>query len=275
MREYLFIVDKNDKLDGVFESVEKELAPNGILLFVNEKTTNNIKQYNVTIFKDSDKQKEQDAATIILEASAISLICESFQRKEIKRLCPFLTKEEIGEIALRQNALIKCIEARQEKPFFSGIREQAKAVVDESSKISIEGFIRFRLKEILEKWYICIDEVIDQYLIEREYQEFISLLQYFVEVQEARIEEVKLILDDKGQYEIYDKGGNTIQDDCIKNITVTSEHYQMTQEDILMSTLITIAPKKITVQGCPKTEKPKIIDTIGKVFNGKVIFEEV
>lgn len=274
MREYLFIVDKNDDLDEVFDSTEKELAPQGIILFINEKTTKNIKQYNITIFNDNNKLKEQDTAAAILEASAISLINNSYQRKEIKRICPFLNKDEITEIVKRQNTLIKCIDSKQEKPFFQGVREQAVSITTECSKISVEGFIRFRLKDIMSKWYLYLDDVIDQYLIEREYQEFISLLQYFVEVQEARIEEVKLILDDKGQYEIFDKGGNTIEDECIKEINVTSEHYDMTQEDILISTLITIAPKKITVQGCTKAEKPKIIDTIGKVFSGKVVFEE-
>jgi len=274
MREYLFIVDRNDNLDEVFESTEKDLSPNGIILFVNEKTTNNIKQYDVTIFNDNNKLKEQDTAAIILEASAISLIYSGYQRKEIKRICPFLNNDEIKEIAARQNALIKCIEGEQGPPFFSEVRQQALNLINECSKISIEGFIRFRLKEVMKKWYVCLDEVIDQYLIEREYQEFISLLQYFVEVQEARIDEVKLILDDKGQYEILDKGGNTIQDECIKEINVTSEHYDMTKDDILISTLITIAPQKITVQGCSQNEKPKIIETIGKVFSGKVVFEE-
>lgn len=274
MREYLFIVDKNDNLERVFESTENDLAPKGVILFVNEKTTNNIKQYDVTIFNDNNKLMEQDTATIILEAAAIRLINDGYQRKEIKRTCPFLSNAEIGEIAARQNALIKCIEEKQGAPFFSDVRQQAATLISECSRISIEGFIRFRLKELMKKWYVLLDEVMDQYLIEREYQEFISLLQYFVEIQEARIDEVKLILGDKGQYELLDKGGNTIQDECIKEINVTSEHYDMTQDDILISTLITIAPRKITVQGCSINEKPKIIDTIGKVFRGKVVFEE-
>lgn len=273
MREYLFNVGRNDNLDLIFDSTEKELTPRGVLLFVNEKAGINIKQYGVTIFNDNLKQSEQEIAALILEASAINIINSSFQKKEIKRLCPFLVPSEIEEIALRQNSIIKGIEAKQGKPFFAGINQKATELIAETSSVSIEGFIRFRLRSVMERWYACLDEVIDQYLIEREYQEFISLLQYFVEVQEARIEEVRLILDEKGQYEIFDKGGNAIEDTCIRDINVTSEHYDMTQEDILISTLITIAPKKITVQGCPKAEKPKIIDTIGKVFNGKVVFE--
>ena len=74
-----------------------------------------------------------------------------------------------------------------------------------------------------------------------------------LQVQEARIEEVKAdTLAKTGRCEICDKGGNTIDDELHKRYNMsTSEHYEMTQEDILISTLITIAPKKDYCFGVP------------------------
>ena len=59
----------------------------------------------------------------------------------------------------------------------------------------MEGFIRFRLKDYIEELKYIIDGSVDELLIDREYNEFIKLLRYFVEIQEPKVEEVHVLLE--------------------------------------------------------------------------------
>ena len=53
--------------------------------------------------------------------------------------------------------------------------------IEENNEININGFITFRMKELREDIEAIIDKVVEKYMVEKEYSEFIKLLKYFVE----------------------------------------------------------------------------------------------
>ncbi|EET86548.1 sporulation protein YtxC, partial [Clostridium carboxidivorans P7] len=73
------------------------------------------------------------------------------------------------------------------------------------------GFITFRMKELREDLEEIVDKVVERYMTEKEYNEFIKLLKYFVEIQESKIEEINIIIKSDGKYLIQDKEGNDIE----------------------------------------------------------------
>lgn len=59
--------------------------------------------------------------------------------------------------------------------------------------MNLEGFVRFRLKDIIDEIEMAIEMSVDDFIIQKEYNEFIDLLRYFVELQEPRIDLVNVI----------------------------------------------------------------------------------
>ena len=66
----------------------------------------------------------------------------------------------------------------------NSIIEKIKIVLEENSEINIDGFIRFRMKELREDVDSIVNNIIESYMVEKEYQEFVKLLKYFVDIQD-------------------------------------------------------------------------------------------
>ncbi|MHB8172453.1 MAG: sporulation protein YtxC, partial [Thermincolia bacterium] len=72
----------------------------------------------------------------------------------------------------------------------SMILQRVLEYLQNNDQLVIEGFIKFRLKEYLQELQEAVDRAVDDFMMEREYKEFIRLLKYFVEIQEPRVDKV-------------------------------------------------------------------------------------
>jgi hypothetical protein len=54
--------------------------------------------------------------------------------------------------------------------------------ISDNTDIIVEGFLRFRLKDFGSEMEELVDKVIEEYLVEKEYNEFIKLLKYRISV---------------------------------------------------------------------------------------------
>jgi len=140
-----------------------------------------------------------------------------------------------------------------------------------NNSVVIDGFIRFRLKEYLGELQDAADKAVDDYLMEREYQEFIQLLKYFVDIQEPRVEVVNIMVNGAGNFKLYDEKMEAIKNDYMEGFVVELVDNEINYEDLLISALITIAPKNIVLHYQGDCGKSATIDTIKGVFTGRVL----
>lgn len=140
----------------------------------------------------------------------------------------------------------------------------------ENRELSLEGFIRFRLKEYIDELEYIVDRSVDELLIDREYNEFIKLLRYFVEIQEPKIEEVHVLLEDDKKYTLLDSGFKVINNDMLEDLAKEISDNDISDDDLLISSLITIAPNKIVIHDSNKIKNTELLNTIKNVFCGKV-----
>lgn len=148
-----------------------------------------------------------------------------------------------------------------------------KKLVDylqQSDSIVIDGFVRFRLKEYINDIKEAVDQAVDEFLMEREYREFIQLLKYFVEIQEPKVELVNIILNSKGSYKLYDEKNEPINSEFLDGFILDVIDNEINYEDLLISALITIAPNKIVFHCTPEKTPQSTLSTIKSVFEGKV-----
>ncbi|AGY75573.1 MULTISPECIES: putative sporulation protein YtxC [Clostridium] len=142
----------------------------------------------------------------------------------------------------------------------------------ENKEINVDGFITFRRKEIFNDLEVIVDKVVEKYMVEKEYDEFIKLLKYFVDIQESKIDYVNIIIDNDGSYIIKNKKGEEITDNFFRDLTELRYGNDTYSDDVLISALITNSPEKIVIHCVENCKNTELIDTIKKVFTHKVQF---
>ena len=109
-------------------------------------------------------------------------------------------------------------------------------------------------------------------MVEKEYNEFIKLLKYFVEMQESKIDEINIIIEKNGDYTIQDKKGHDIMEILVNDVSELKSNKNINIEDVLISGLITNCPLKIKIHCQENCNNKELIETIKNVFLDRVVF---
>ncbi|QGP90888.1 YtxC-like family protein [Neomoorella glycerini] len=141
----------------------------------------------------------------------------------------------------------------------------------ENTWLNIDGFVRFRLPDYLMELDQALEEAVDEYLMEKEYDEFIRLLRYFVEAQEPRVEKVHVVLSPGGGFQLYDGENRNLSGDYLEGFVVDMADSDLNYEDLLISALITIAPRQVVLHAVDKGRHHNTISTIKSVFGERLI----
>lgn len=141
----------------------------------------------------------------------------------------------------------------------------------EDSTMRIDGFVAFRLKEYEALLRQMAERLVEQYITHKEYEDFIDLLRYFVNIQENRPPLAHVAVQTGGGYTLYDEVGEDITARCFSDflegeLLLTEEAY----DDLLISVLITLAPRKIRVHNRNAIRNHELFSTIAQVFDGRI-----
>jgi len=154
------------------------------------------------------------------------------------------------------------------------VQERVTEHFESNNALLIEGFIRFRLKDFVKEMQHIIDRAVRELLIEKEYNDFIKLLRYFVEIQQPKLEEVHVLPAEGKKYTLLDDRLKIINNEMLEDMAKEISDMEIDNDDLLISSLITIAPNKITIHDCDKIKNAELLNTINKVFRGKVIMNQ-
>lgn len=136
--------------------------------------------------------------------------------------------------------------------------------------LNLDGFVKFRMKEFMNFIPALGDMALEEYLMQKDQDEFISVLKYFIEIQEEKIDLLRVHIRNDNSFMLYDKDGNkinSIDDEEIINMVIKEN---LNYEDFLISTLLTLCPKKIEILDSLKDNCSKeIIETIKSIFGNR------
>ena len=262
------------------QNIKNVLKSKGIKIGVSESISYGT--HFVKIYYGNSEFDENMRATIMLYISNViyNVIVEHYREKEMLHYINenyfFLKHDEILDIDLAINKILKGDQKIcSDKDFYclnkiNDIIENIKEFILENDYINIEGFITFRMKNFLKDIECIIDKVVEDYMIEKEYNEFIKLLKYFVDIQDCKLEEVNIIVQKNGSYEVKDSKGLDIFKDFLNEITDAAEVGIINTEDIIISGLITNVPKKIKIYNEEYCINKEFIQTIKSVFGERV-----
>ncbi|MDE4542102.1 putative sporulation protein YtxC [Thermoanaerobacterium sp. R66] len=150
------------------------------------------------------------------------------------------------------------------------IFEEIEDFLKDNETIDIEGFVNFRLRDFIGELSEVVDRAVDEYMMQKEYDEFIGLLKYFVELQDSKIDVLNILVDKSGKFLFYDKEKKPITGKFLSDITIEFTGGELTDDDMLISTLIAMAPSKIYIHSLENIKSKDVFDTVEKIFSNKV-----
>ncbi len=267
LQELRDLLKKKDILIGFVESIEG-------------------KTHIIKIICEDECYNEKIKEIINLYVSNIlyRIVIDNYRKKEMFEFLTdnyfFLKQNEILEAEDKVIKVLKCEEKATNEDFIyclnriNSMIEKIRECISENQEINIDGFITFRMRKLRGDIEKIIDKVIEIYMVEKEYKEFVKLLKYFVEIQECKIEEINIRIEENNNYIVKNKDGRNLYYDFLKEITAEQGAIELNMEDILISGLITNAPKNINIYGKENCTNKEFLDTIEKVFGDKVVFCE-
>ncbi|NLU27607.1 MAG: putative sporulation protein YtxC, partial [Hungateiclostridium thermocellum] len=142
---------------------------------------------------------------------------------------------------------------------------------ERSNTVILDGFVNFRLKDYMKDLEEIVEKAVDDFLMEREYREFIRLLRYFVDIQEPKFNAVHIIAGYDNKYVLLDENKNEITNECLQEFVNDIPEGEINYDDLLVSSLITMAPRKLVIHGAKSFRNKELLETIKNVFWGKVV----
>lgn len=226
---------------------------------------NKFKIYENVIIHYQGKDNEKFLS--FLSELITEVILEFYEEKLIKQILNYnyfyFNEYERTEI------LKACIEIMEddEKDRLKIIEKAAYEYLKENKSMILEGFVYFRLKEYVSYLDNIIDIAVNQFIIDREYTEFINLLRIYVNSKPAECDVLHLVYVN-GESIILDNNENIVSvSDNILNAKYLSD-ISFSSNDFALNTLLTMLPERIEIHLIGIEDE--FINTIKLIFENKV-----
>ena len=198
-------------------------------------------------------------------------ILKFYKEKMIKKIINFdyFYFEEYEKKIIIQNCceIIESSEYEQISKEKEYIHEAVLQYVIENKSMILEGFVNFRIREYIKYLDSIVDIAVNKYIIEKEYNEFISLLRMYINSKKSNIKNLHLI---------YGKSELTILDENKNIVPLCKEIYNakflsdiiFSENDYALNTLLTLLPQRIEIHLLDSEDE--FIKTVKLIFEDRV-----
>ncbi|OBZ09308.1 MULTISPECIES: putative sporulation protein YtxC [Bacillales] len=149
------------------------------------------------------------------------------------------------------------------------VTTEVEQFLQENTQLNVTGFTTFRLKPYRKELAEVVEYALDEYVLDKQYQEFISLLKYFVFLQDTKLPMVHLLHKGGHDFMLYDESFQLLDPNPpTDRIVAEMLETEMNIEDMVISSLIAVSPNHITIH----TRQPdmQVIRTIETIFDQRV-----
>lgn len=221
-----------------------------------------------------------DAVSAVRRCVADALgevICGHWEERLVRRLIrahyDYFDAEEQGRIFGYASHRLREADATRG----AGISRRARVLarlqeyLDAHNNLILDGFVTFRLKDYMEELEETVDRAVDEYLLEREFEEFVHLLRHFVESQEPRVDTVHVVRLASGSFQILGVDGSVLRADALTGHAPGAPGPEIDGDDVLISALVTMAPRTIHLHRLSERADLKdAVETLRRVFPARL-----
>ena len=234
-------------------------------------SSHKFKVYNNIFIHYKGKNLELFLSTI--SHVLVFLIFNFYEEDILKRILHqeyfYFDKNEKSEIlSIAQNNIKENIDlfTNKEEILFNIIYKYLK----QENKVYLKGFTNFRIKKYIDELESIIDDSVNQYLIEKEYREFVSLLRLYINTQPNKADFVHLVYSSNHPI-LLDMNKNIIKTDINTLNAKYLSDISFSSFDMILNTLLTILPKKIYVHLIDDNNLDlEFLDTLKLIFENKI-----
>ena len=233
-------------------------------------STNKFKNYkNIIIhYSGNENQKFIHEVSCILSCLVIDELEEPFIKKIISKNYFYFDFDE------RKHILEMCFDIFADDfnlyfdKKYNCLINDFENYLSNNKSIVLDGFLNFRIKDYLTILEDVTDEAVNNFVIEKEYMEFISLLKMYINSQKSNCDIVHLVYTTEASI-LLDKDKNIIDvsDDIFKAKYLSDISFS--SNDYALNSLLTLIPKKIYVHLINNCID-EFIHTISLIFENRV-----
>lgn len=139
--------------------------------------------------------------------------------------------------------------------------------LNDHDTVVLDGVKRFLLPEIRHEYSEAVDQAMDDWLIEREYHEFVRLLRHFVSLSQPKMGTVHVFWRSL-QFILEDDQGHQVGEDVVRDLSGGLPEDDASTHDLLVSALITMGPQHVIFHR--KVPADDILRTMHGVFQDRV-----
>ena len=177
---------------------------------------------------------------------------DSYEKLQIKNKCINLLNNTTDDFYLRKDTLWLLV-----YNYFK-----------EFNKMILQGFVNFRIHDYIKILDYLTDMCVNNYVIEREYNEFINLLKIYINSKHSSNKIVHLIYTEKESILLDENKHILSSSEDILNAKFISD-ISFSENDYILNTLLNILPQKINIHLL--TNSDEFINTICLIFEDRVL----
>jgi putative sporulation protein YtxC len=198
-----------------------------------------------------------------LAETIADIITEILQAEYIRRIlrCHYTGFDRVEEGSICAEAQLLAQNPRRKRRIIFALLDYLNNHV----YLHVDGFVRFRLPDYWEELVDCVDIAVGNFQDRKEHEEFVSLLRFFVDVQEPRLETVQIVRQNRG-YVLLDSQQRPVDNSLLCGLSLEPNDYGASPEDLLLSALVTLSPSTIVLH----SDEDPIFSTIGEVFSQRI-----
>lgn len=208
-------------------------------------------------------QKDQARFELMAEGD-LERWCRAVRNLLLRDVSHFELARMVNELPLaleeKRRVLPEAVKLSRACPAQAGAEGILRALLNfyaEEDHLNLEGFLRFRMQDVLRDWEICVMRAAEELLLEVEYWELMQVLSAFVQLRPPQVRDVYIILNPDGSC--------TLTDDQDSRID-----YDRCTGDGVMSVLVGLSPERITVYDLSGGASTSLAETLVRVFEDRV-----
>lgn len=174
----------------------------------------------------------------------------------------YLTKCEMSEIARSVSEHGSIIDKE-------ALLKRLADYIVEHDKLILNGFVAFRMNDYIRKIENAVDDAVKQLLVRYEYEEFTELLKFFVDIQ-SPVTATVYVINCGNKYILLDGEFKEITNEYMNDLMHELRYGKIDYDDLLLSTLITLAPDNVYIYNYESISNRNLIETLQKVFGKKL-----
>ncbi len=199
-----------------------------------------------------------------------SLVIDTFEHNFLKKIISYnyfyFDNLEIFKILNICETLLYDVNATSDR--FSLLYNSFYNYISINKNIIINGFINFRIKDYFEYLNSIVNTSVNSFIVEREYNEFISLLKMYISTQSSTCNLVHIIYSKHNSILLDEEKKPIMIDDSIFNAKYLSD-ISFSSNDYTLNTLLSLLPQKIYIHFVDTT-LDEFINTLQLIFEDKI-----